>query len=208
MGPASEARPPSRTMPIAAFSALPPAISSKWPALTLKPREGSSWMRKVRSRTGMPMHRMRGGIFGAAAWKFMGESIAPVRASSESGAADSTGCLIASSSSCARFQPLPEQMVRDRERMRRRQAVRVLPLLHQHPLRAREPARLLQFRAIDDDVLIQRPCRAADHQRRRIGPGLRHVIVDVGAANPGFLENLAAHRVLDGFRRLDEAGKA
>ena len=27
--------------------------------------------RKVRSRTGMPMQRMRGGIFGAAAWKFM-----------------------------------------------------------------------------------------------------------------------------------------
>ena len=58
-----EARPPSRTMPIAALSALPPLISSKWLAFTLKPRSGSSWMRKVRSRTGMPMQRMRGTVF-------------------------------------------------------------------------------------------------------------------------------------------------
>ena len=53
-------------MPIAALSALPPLISSKWLAFTLKPRAGNSWMRNVRSRTGMPMQRMRGGIFGAA----------------------------------------------------------------------------------------------------------------------------------------------
>ena len=75
IGPQIEARPPRRTIPMAALSALPPAISSKWLALTLSPRSGSSWIRNVRSRTGMPMHKMRGGIFGAATWKFIGASI-------------------------------------------------------------------------------------------------------------------------------------
>ena len=42
IGPQIEARPPSRTIPIAALSALPPQISSKWLALTLEPRAGSS----------------------------------------------------------------------------------------------------------------------------------------------------------------------
>jgi hypothetical protein len=67
IGPQTEARPPSRTMPIAAFSALPPQISSKWVAFSLEPRPGTPRTRNVRSRTGIPMHRMRGGILGAAA---------------------------------------------------------------------------------------------------------------------------------------------
>ena len=67
IGPQIEARPPRRTMPIAALSALPPQISSKWVAFSLEPRAGTPLTRNVRSRTGMPMQRMRGGIFGAAA---------------------------------------------------------------------------------------------------------------------------------------------
>ena len=55
---------------------------------------------------------------------------------------------------------------------------------------------------------LSRARGASDHQRRRIGPGLRHVIVHVGAADAGFLENLAADRVLDGLGRFDEAGQA
>ena len=78
IGPQIEARPPRRTIPIAALSALPPLISSKWLAFTLKPRAGNSSIRNVRSRTGMPMHRMRGGIFGAVVWKFMSGSVMPV----------------------------------------------------------------------------------------------------------------------------------
>ena len=57
--------PPRRTMPIAALSALPPQISSKWLAFSLEPRPGTPGVLKVRSRTGMPMQRIRGGIFGA-----------------------------------------------------------------------------------------------------------------------------------------------
>ena len=82
IGPQIEARPPRRTIPIAPLSALPPQISSKWLALTLKPRSGSPSMRNVRSRTGMPIHRMRGGILGATSWKFMPGSVMPVPPSS------------------------------------------------------------------------------------------------------------------------------
>ena len=42
IGPQIEARPPSRTIPIAALSALPPQISSKWVAFTLEPRAGNA----------------------------------------------------------------------------------------------------------------------------------------------------------------------
>jgi hypothetical protein len=52
-------------MPIAALSELPPQISSKWVAFSFDPRAGTFGVRKVRSRTGIPMQRMRGGIFGA-----------------------------------------------------------------------------------------------------------------------------------------------
>jgi hypothetical protein len=78
IGPQIEARPPSRTIPIAALSALPPQISSKWLAFTLKPRSGNPSTRNVRSRTGMPIQRMRGGIFGAPPRKFIGSSITSV----------------------------------------------------------------------------------------------------------------------------------
>jgi len=61
---------------MAPLSALPPQISSKWLACSLEPRAGRPCTRNVRSRTGMPMHRMRGGIFDAAAsWKFIRESV-------------------------------------------------------------------------------------------------------------------------------------
>jgi hypothetical protein len=67
IGPHTEARPPSRTIPIAALSALPPQISSKWVAFSLEPRAGTPRTRNVRSRTGIPTQRMRGAILGAAA---------------------------------------------------------------------------------------------------------------------------------------------
>ena len=65
IGPQIEARPPSRAIPIAPLSALPPQISSNAVAFSLEPRPGTPGVWKVRSRTGMPMQRMRGGIFGA-----------------------------------------------------------------------------------------------------------------------------------------------
>jgi hypothetical protein len=66
IGPANETRPPSRAMAIAALSALPPQISARCVALALLPRAGTASTRKVRSRTGMPMQRMRGAITDSA----------------------------------------------------------------------------------------------------------------------------------------------
>ena len=72
----------------------------------------------------------------------------------------------------------------DGKRMRPRKAIGMFPLDHQGRLGAVEPARILEFRTVDDDVFIGGARGASDHQRRRIGPGLRHVIIHVGAANP------------------------
>src|SRR5579864_2716705 len=66
IGPQIEARPPSRTMPIAPLSALPPQISSKCVAFSLEPRAGSPGTRNVKSRTGIPMQRIRGDCFPGA----------------------------------------------------------------------------------------------------------------------------------------------
>ena len=61
---------------------------------------------------------------------------------------------------------------------------------------------------IDGQLLGAGLGRAADHQRRRIGPGLAHIVADIVAAHAGFLEDFAAHRVFDGFRRFYKAGQA
>src|SRR3954465_1725941 len=93
------------------------------------------------------------------------------------------------------MQPLPDQMMRNGEGMGGKQAVGMLTLVHEREFSAVEPARILELEAIDDDVLADRARRAADHQRRRIGPGLRHVVFHVGDADAAFLENFAAYGV-------------
>src|SRR3954469_21547246 len=179
IGPANATRPPSRAIAIAALSALPPRISARCLAFALLPRAGTVSTRKVRSRTGMPMQRMRGAIPGAAI---------------------SVSALV--------VHPAAEQVMRNRKRMRAGEPVRMRPRQHQGRLLAREPARILKLGVIDDDVLAHGPRAAPDHQRRRIGPGLGHVILHVGAADPRLLENLAADRVLDGLGGFDETGEA
>src|SRR5215468_4063853 len=105
----------------------------------------------------------------------------------------------------AAMHPAPEQMMGNCEGVRSGKAIGVLSRDHQSRLVAGEPARVLKFHAIDDDVLVGGTRSAADHQRRRIGPGLRHVVADVGAADSRFLEYLAPDRILDSFGRFDKA---
>jgi hypothetical protein len=50
--------------------------------------------------------------------------------------------------------PPPEKVVRDRERMRAGKPVRMFPPDHQGRLRAIEPARIFEFRVIDDNILV------------------------------------------------------
>jgi hypothetical protein len=63
------------------------------------------------------------------------------------------------------MQPLPDQMMGNRERMRGEQPIGVLALVHQGELGAVEPARLLELGAIHDDILVERARRASNHQR-------------------------------------------
>ena len=106
------------------------------------------------------------------------------------------------------LQPAPDQMMGNRKWMRPGKPVWMLPFQHQRRLSTIEPARVFQFRAVDDDIFIDCTRSAADHQRRRIRPRLGHVVIDVGAANSGFLEDLSTYRVLDGFGRFDESGES
>src|SRR5882724_5044021 len=195
-------------MPIAAFSALPPQISWKWPALSLEPRAGTPCTRNIRSRTGMPMQSIRGRIIGAAAWKFMPGSVMSLKVRTSSAETSSVPWPRLCAAGRSPMHPASDKMMGDGEGMRSGKPVGMLARDHQAGFVAIEPARILQFRAVDDDVLIGGARGAADHQRRRIGPGLGHVIGDVGAADAAFLENLAPDRVLDGLGRFDKAGEA
>src|SRR5205814_9134321 len=100
------------------------------------------------------------------------------------------------------LQPAAEQMMGDRKRVWPREALRMFPLQHQRGLGAVAPARVFQFRAIDNDVLVGCARGASDHQRGRIWPWLGHIIIHVGAANPGFLESLPPDGLSDGLGGL------
>src|SRR3954467_12639892 len=90
------------------------------------------------------------------------------------------------------MHPASQQMMGDGKGMRPSEAVRMLPRQHQRRLGTVEPARVFEFGAIDCYVLAGGARGASDHQRRRIRPGLRHVIIHIGTADAGLLENLAA----------------
>src|ERR1700688_987824 len=100
-----------------------------------------------------------------------------------------------------------DEMMRDGDRRRCRQAVAMAAAEHRRQLVAMKPARILDLAAVDDDGLRQRLGVAADHQRARERPRLRHEIVDASAADPGFLQHFAPHRFLYCFARLGKTGE-
>src|SRR5215207_3156169 len=107
----------------------------------------------------------------------------------------------------AAFDKGADDVMRDRDRGRGRQALRMLAHQHLRGFGTIEPARVLELRSIDDDLGRTRFRMAADHQRHRERPRLRPEITDAAADHPGFLENLPARRLLDRFPGLDEAGE-
>src|SRR5207244_6693868 len=56
----------------------------------------------------------------------------------------------------AAMQPLANEMMRDRKGMCRKQAIRMLTFVHQFQFRAVEPARILNFVAIDHNEIEDR----------------------------------------------------
>ena len=96
----------------------------------------------------------------------------------------------------------------DGNRRRHEQTVRMAALRHREDFAALEPARVLQLMTIHRDVGGERLGVAADHQRHWKRPRLRGEIDDTAARDAGFLAGFAPHRLLDGFPRFDETGKA
>src|SRR5690606_3118191 len=79
---------------------------------------------------------------------------------------------------------------------------------HRAHLLAPEPAAILQFLAVEGNVVIERLAETADHQRVRKRPWLAGVVDHAADAYAGFLQRLATNGVLDRLARFDEAGKA
>src|SRR5271155_442052 len=131
----------------------------------------------------MPAHRMRG--------------TEPPRRARETSAAD-IGAV---------FDKAANDVMRDGDRRRRGQALRMPPRQHRGKLLAVEPARVFEFLAVDDEIAVKRLGVAADHHRRGEWPGLRREIAHPAAADADLFEHFAPDRLLDRLAWLDEAGK-
>src|SRR5688572_465804 len=102
----------------------------------------------------------------------------------------------------ALLDPGADDVMRDRDRRRNADPFGVLADEHQRGLVAGEPARILQFLAIDLDVRVRRARVAADHQRHRERPRLRAEIFHLAADDAGLLQRLAPRRFLDALAGL------
>src|SRR5674476_1571444 len=146
---------------------------------TLVPGAGKFSTRMTMSCTPMPAHRIFGDGLGARAVK-----------------AD----LV--------VHPGADDVMRDRHRRWRGQAIGVLAQQHARHLVFAKPAGVLEFLPIDHDLVRHRLGVATDHQRTRERPGLRAEVDHPAAGDAGFLARFAVHGILDRFARLDETGQA
>src|SRR5215472_12156829 len=179
-GPANCARPPSRAIATAALAPPPTARNSL--ACALPSGGGNSSTRNTSSSTAMPVHKMRG----------LDRSIG--RAPLPGGSSPEEPLPAAKRLS---LDPGADDVMRDRDRGRRTEAVGMPAQQHQRHLLALEPARTFEF-GIDLNLGGERLRMTADHQGHRKRPGLRREIVHVSARNAGLLAHLA-HRLLDAF---------
>src|ERR1700680_2405992 len=171
IGPASEARPRRRTIATAALAAQPPLTTKNPVACTLPSGCGNCSTRNTSSSTMMPVQRMRG----------------------------ASGEDMSIKNLAAVLDEAANKMMRDGDRRRCGQAVGMAAAEHQRQFLAGKPARVLDLTAVDDDGVRQRLRMAADHQRARERPRLRHGIGDLAAADAGFFQHLAPHSFFDFF---------
>src|SRR5690242_16209497 len=99
-------------------------------------------------------------------------------------------------------------MMRNGNRRRRGQTLRVLPVEHQGELLAVEPACIFQFLTVDDDRLRQRLGMAADHDGRGKWPRLRGEVVHTPASDANLFQHFTPHRLFEAFARLGKPGQA
>src|SRR5262245_60680529 len=101
------------------------------------------------------------------------------------------------------FHPGADDVMRNRNRRRRGQPLRMLAHEHRLNLALAEPAGILQFLPINHNLVRQRPGVATDHQRSRKRPWLRCKINHLATGNADFLPRFSVHRILDRFTRLN-----
>src|SRR5215813_5675490 len=106
-----------------------------------------------------------------------------------------------------RVNEAPDERIGDGLLAGHSEAIGMAALQHQPRVGAREPARLGDLIWIDRELARLGLGDATQHERVRKWPGLARVELDLANRDAGFLQHLAAHRVLDVLARLDEAGK-
>src|SRR5450631_1903004 len=158
-GPAKRARPPSRAIATAALAAQPPEMIMNSDAWVFASGTGNWATRNTASSTAMPVQTTSGP--------------AP-RAGAEPAALLSVKLNVP-------LHPGAQDVMGDRVRQRRGEAVGMLSQEHQRDLLAVEPARVVELGPIDDDLARVRLDMAADHERHRKRPGLRGEIGDPSA---------------------------
>src|SRR6266436_1834120 len=110
-------------------------------------------------------------------------------------------------------RPSPADVMCDRDRRWQRHLRRIVGAgggarRHLPNLIAAEPARLGELLGVDRDLLGQGLGEKPNHEARWKRPRLRSQVAHAPAANARLLAHLAAHGLLQGFTRLDEAGEA
>src|SRR6185437_8928207 len=121
-GPAKRVSPPSRAMPTAALAAQPPPVTMKSEACTFVPGAGNFSTRMTMSCTAMPEHRIVGVL------------------------------RLPSAKRNLVFHPGTNDVIRDCDRWRRRQAVRMLAHQHRLDFTFAEPPRILELAAVHNDL--------------------------------------------------------
>src|SRR6266481_5178609 len=177
-GPASAARPPSRAIATAALAAQPPLTMKKLCAWVFASGCGKRSTRNTSSSTMIPAHKI---------------ARAPAPALAELNLF---------------LHPGADDVIGDGHRRRRGQVVGMTPRQHARDLLAVEPAGIVEFLAIDDDLVRERLGMTADHQRGGKGPGLGGEIAHASANDAGLFARFPPHGIFDRLARLDETGEA
>src|SRR5215468_582357 len=194
----SRAKPSTRRSPITSLPAGPPSGAAK---RTLPPSRAIAIAALAAQPPPMVMNSL-------AAALVSGVGNSRTRNTSSRTATPAQRMFAMSDKAPVGLKPRPDDVMGDRDRRSRRQAVGVPTQHHGGNLLALEPAGILQLRTINLEFRGQSLGMASDHQRHREGPRLRCEVGNASAFDTGLLQGLPSYRILDGFARLDESRKA
>src|SRR5215467_428436 len=194
----SRVKPSTRRSPITSLPGGPPSGAAK---RTLPPRRAIA----IAALAAQPPPMARKSL---AATLVSGVGNSRTRNTSSRTATPAQRTLAMSDKAPVGFEPRPNDMMGDRDRMGRGQAVGVPTQHHGGNLLALEPAGILQLGTINLEFRRQSLGMTSDHQRHREGPRLRREVRDASAFDPGLLQSFPSYRIFDGFARLDESCKA